>query len=369
MQQLCLTSRLNAAKCSHATIFKDVANAFYSPHHRKLDQAIDLTARVEDKVLLKQRHTAACIQIHGRDGEILLAPGSRALQGDAFASELFLEEYHRLVDDWLAKLRTQPWYSLFDTVDPYSGQRVNTAMSTYADDLACKFPAASAHEMQSGTHDLDNMLDQALRRDTWLKIGISRRWWYTLLAVTHKNKCGKYITRWFPWKARLSQSQAIWERCFHTTVLQPQLVSTGCMLHKALGPAWDPSGVHLEFRSARCSRCSAAWWWKPFSQGSLLSYSMQRTILQSMRLLLRVEGNSCVERAARKSKRPLGRSSTRPFPTKMCSSSSALPARLWCSEFDGCNGGNDCCDFPVITRCCLQSSLAAVCNDVRKLFV
>ena len=84
---------------------------------------------------------------------------------------------------------------------------------------------------------------KALRRDTWLKIGISRRWWYTLLAVTHKNKCGKYITRWFPWKARLSQSQAIWERCFHTTVLQPQLVSTGCMLRKALGPAWDPSGV------------------------------------------------------------------------------------------------------------------------------
>ena len=102
-------------------------------------------------MLLKQRHTAACIQIQGHDGEILLAPGSGALQGDAFASELFLEEYHRLVDDCLAKLRTQPWYSLFDTLDPCSGQRVNTAMLTYADDLACKFPASS---QESGSRRL-----------------------------------------------------------------------------------------------------------------------------------------------------------------------------------------------------------------------
>ena len=84
-KKLCNSSyvwdRLRKAFVTRATLFKDVANAFYSPKHDLPDQAMDKTMQPLDRQLLK------------RIG---------LLQGDSVASNLFLEQYHPFVDKWFA---------------------------------------------------------------------------------------------------------------------------------------------------------------------------------------------------------------------------------------------------------------------------
>ena len=72
LYQACLAHRLRAAKKGHCIFFKDVANAFYSPAHSDLDQAVDRAARVSDAALLKQRHRKAIISIQAQDRRVNL---------------------------------------------------------------------------------------------------------------------------------------------------------------------------------------------------------------------------------------------------------------------------------------------------------
>ena len=163
LQQLCLGHRLHKAKVGCATFFKDVANAFYSPEHVHLDAAIDTTMRPCDRQLLKQRHHAASIHIQAADGNILLAVGSGALQGDSIASELFLEQYHPLVDRWLADLAaSDSQRHLLEAEDPINRKRVDASLSTYADDVAIKVLASTAASLQTKAASLDDHLDTAL---------------------------------------------------------------------------------------------------------------------------------------------------------------------------------------------------------------
>lgn len=83
LHQLCLGHRLHKAKVGCATFLKDVANSFYGPEHVHLDAAVGHATRPCDKQLLKQRHRAASIHIQAADGEVFVAAGSGALQGDS----------------------------------------------------------------------------------------------------------------------------------------------------------------------------------------------------------------------------------------------------------------------------------------------
>ena len=162
MQQLCLGHRLRSAGVGHATFYKDIANAFYSPGHPRLDVAIEQTMAEDDKQLLRQRHRAASIHIQAADGNILLETGSGALQGDSFASDLFVEQYHPLLDEWLERLSSDPRHHDFEAYDPINAKYVNVALSTYADDLALKTRCDTATDLQSRAAEVDDALDEVL---------------------------------------------------------------------------------------------------------------------------------------------------------------------------------------------------------------
>ena len=162
LQQICLGHRLRAAGVGHATLYKDVANAFYSPLHDQLDLAVAKTMRPQDQVLLKQRHKAACIHLQAADGPILLSVGSGALQGDSIASDLFMEQYHPLVDEWLQRAAQASTYHQMCAYDPVNCKYVNTALSVFADDLAIKVICDEAADLQAQASFLDDELDEVL---------------------------------------------------------------------------------------------------------------------------------------------------------------------------------------------------------------
>lgn len=162
LQQLCVGHRLSKAKVGHATFFKDIANAFYSPNHDVLDRAIRNTMQQQDVALLQQRHRAASIFLRAADGTVLLEPGSGGLQGDSFASDLFLEQYHPLVDGWLRDLGSDDRRSGMQVLDPVNNKVVDVSISAYADDLAIKVISQTSSELQTKATTLDDALDARL---------------------------------------------------------------------------------------------------------------------------------------------------------------------------------------------------------------
>ena len=162
LQQCCLGHRLRKAGVGHATLYKDVANAFYSPLHHQLDMAIEKTMQWPDQALLKQQHKAACIYLQAADGPVLLSGGSGALQGDSIASDLFVEQYHPLVDEWLQRAAQAPTYHHMSANDPINRKYVNAALSVFADDLAIKVLCKDAEELQAQASFLDDELDEVL---------------------------------------------------------------------------------------------------------------------------------------------------------------------------------------------------------------
>ena len=82
----------------------DVANAYLSPSHASLSQALVDTLQ-QDTGLLRQNHELATMEMRGADESILIRPGSGTVQGSEGAADAFHRVYHKRMDKWSDHLR------------------------------------------------------------------------------------------------------------------------------------------------------------------------------------------------------------------------------------------------------------------------
>ena len=220
LHQLCLGHRLHKAKVGCATFLKDVANSFYGPEHVHLDAAVGHATRPCDKQLLKQRHRAASIHIQAADGEVLLAAGSGALQGDSIASDLFLEQYHPLVDHWLANLDTvDPKRNFLLAYGPVNQKRIDTSVTTYADNLAVKVLATTAHGLQEKAVALD-MLNALLANGGLAQNRAKQEVVVVVPVPSPRLRCGQSTLAQWRWRAKWFHKRVTWVNCARTPPLE-----------------------------------------------------------------------------------------------------------------------------------------------------
>ena len=353
--------RLRAAGVGHATLYKDVANAFYSPLHDQLDlAAVAKTMRPQDQVLLKQRRKAACIHLQAADGPILPSVGSGALQGDSIASDLFMEQYHPLVDEWLQRAAQASTYHQMCAYDPVNCKYVNTASSVFADDLAIKVICDEAADLQAQASFLDEELDEVLasggmaqNRDKQEIVS------YFAGRGSHKQMreiyCGKT-----PLEGKaVPQAKYLGEICTRngsTTAARKHRLDKAQAAWASMGSFWTRTGcskrsVNMVFRALVFETAVAGL--APF----VLS---QSDYTPSMLLSRPKGGSSCGEaRASAKNSRTV-LSSMQLSPTNKSGGILGLQESTWNCVSNACNSGNVCYDnqnfTPMFSLLCSGSS-------------
>ena len=164
-QQRCINWRLQHAGLGHVTVLYDVKNAFPSPSHSSLDAAIHAHARPADVGLLVQRHREAFILLRDpfQPAYTLLQVGCGNMQGDRMAPAQFLSVYLPAVEQWHAACQALPHGTALLATDPVSGERCDTSLSTFADDVAKTHAIPTAPEFAPIVTRMDTDLDRSLQ--------------------------------------------------------------------------------------------------------------------------------------------------------------------------------------------------------------
>ena len=164
LQQRCLNWKLQKAGMGRVTVLYDVKNAFPSPSHSSLDSAVRRVCRPADVHLLCLRHRAAFILL--RDPFLFSAAmvqiGCGNLQGDRMAPSQFLSVYHPAIDAWSALCSQVANGTHLVTRDPLSGLCVDTALSTFADDVGRTHVLPRVADFSPTVQALDSSLDNCL---------------------------------------------------------------------------------------------------------------------------------------------------------------------------------------------------------------
>ena len=165
-QQRCVGHRLRKAKVSHLTSFYDCANVFYSVDFACLDSAIQDVSIPADFNLLRQRFRRAVVQVHACDGtlDLQIGSGSRTLQGDGLAAQLFLEPYHPILDVIQNKLQQLDTQRFLVAHDPICNIDVNVSLSSYADDVAGKLCGKTPQELANQSVFINQCVDSEFAR-------------------------------------------------------------------------------------------------------------------------------------------------------------------------------------------------------------
>jgi hypothetical protein len=166
LQQRCLNWKLQKTGQSRVSVFYDVKNAFPSPSHASLDLAVCSNCRPADANLLCLRHRAAFIMVRDpfKPEFTVVQIGCGNLQGDRVAPSQFLAVYHPALDEWNDRCRRMEHGGQLVLRDPVSGLQVDTALSTFADDVARTHVVPRIADFSPTMQTLDSHFDACLGR-------------------------------------------------------------------------------------------------------------------------------------------------------------------------------------------------------------
>ena len=85
------------------------------------------------------------------------------MQGDRMASSQFLSVYLPAVEEWHVACKALPHGAALLATDPVSGQRCDTSLSTFADDVAKTHAIPTAPEFAPIVTRMDADLDRSLQ--------------------------------------------------------------------------------------------------------------------------------------------------------------------------------------------------------------
>ena len=139
---------------------------FYSVDFACLDSAIQDVSIPADFNLLRQRFRRAVVQVHACDGtlDLQIGSGSRTLQGDGLAAQLFLEPYHPILDVIQNKLQQLDTQRFLVAHDPICNIDVNVSLSSYADDVAGKLCGKTPQELANQSVFINQCIDSEFAR-------------------------------------------------------------------------------------------------------------------------------------------------------------------------------------------------------------
>eukprot|EP00971_Amphidinium_carterae_P061491 1217141-Amphidinium_carterae.1 len=160
-QQACLLWRAAQQHSSTMTVFYDVANAFPSPHHHKLDQYIRQYAENSDAPHLMARRHLGVMEVTGHDAERLhFNVGSGSLQGDTMGPKEFTLAYNEVLSTWMET--TSRHSRNLCVQDPVTSETLDASMTAFADDVARTCLVANFPHSQTVLQALDEVLDAGL---------------------------------------------------------------------------------------------------------------------------------------------------------------------------------------------------------------
>ena len=157
-----LTWKLRTLKAGYVIALHDVSNAFPSPSHDCLDETIRDVAHADNVLLLQYRYSNSRLRLDaGRQGTLLVAPGSGGMQGDTSMAQIFRTMFDRGVDEWdsdphIAKTLLD---ATFDGI-----HYVGLSRTTFADDCAETLLSQSFIQVVGTLARSDAALDDMLER-------------------------------------------------------------------------------------------------------------------------------------------------------------------------------------------------------------
>ena len=116
----------------------DVANGFPSPAHRRLNNMIRRVTP-EEYNLIRHRHQRARVRMTFPGGKKKFYKiGCGTTQGDSIAPEEFVEMYWEVTGEWEENQRQREDEGVLIAADPLTGEKVDTALTSFADDTTHK---------------------------------------------------------------------------------------------------------------------------------------------------------------------------------------------------------------------------------------
>ena len=140
----------------------DIVNGFPSPKFSKLDDALKrMDARGRNFRLLRQRYRRARVRLRiDAHTYCQWQIGCGTAQGDGISPELFQEAYFPAVDQWGKQMQLTPGGKAMNTTDPITNTRINTSLTTYADDLGRFMLFSTLDSYKEQHHQNDRTLEK-----------------------------------------------------------------------------------------------------------------------------------------------------------------------------------------------------------------
>lgn len=134
MIQRCNKKRLIRGNRGYLAISHDVANAFPSPCHDRMDIMVDREAKSGSRIM-KRRHRRARVILKGPGGaKQPVKLGCGATQGDTASPEMFVVTYDDPIASWEKAHQNTPHGRILNVKDPVRNKVVSTSLTTFADD-------------------------------------------------------------------------------------------------------------------------------------------------------------------------------------------------------------------------------------------
>lgn len=166
MTQRINKERLMKANKNYFGISHDVANAFPSPAHDRMDLMVEKKVKTESR-LMKQRYRRARVILRGADGQKRpVKLGYGATQGDTTSPEMFIATYDVPITQWERESQVTTKGKMFNVTDPITHKVVSTGLTTFADDaFRANGLQQSPEEMKERVKQNDIQFDRALEID------------------------------------------------------------------------------------------------------------------------------------------------------------------------------------------------------------
>ena len=138
LAQACATWRARSCGASHIATLHDMANAFPCSESEDLDNYTENHVRPEDYELFLHRRHSAAVTVEAADGELTVKPESGGMMGEPNAPEDFIATFHPRAQSWQVGMvrRDIDAYEKFIATCPLTDERVDTSITTFADDVA-----------------------------------------------------------------------------------------------------------------------------------------------------------------------------------------------------------------------------------------
>jgi len=164
--QSCATWRARRCGVSHVIIFHDMTNAFPCSRYDDLDDCTKEHVRPEDYELFLHRRHSAAVTIETADSVLTVKPESGGMMGEPNAPEDFIAAFHPRVQDWQVGLvrRDLSASEKFFAVCPFTGERLDTSITTFADDVAKKHYVTGGANAVQTLREANAIFDRQLER-------------------------------------------------------------------------------------------------------------------------------------------------------------------------------------------------------------